>query len=96
MDKQAAINWIKENRDAVKRALSSHAAALAVDPWWGTLAVELVAFKTKRKGVTVTRYRWQAIGCGVWHCGVAGGSFPSPARALRYAASHARMMPLEA
>jgi hypothetical protein len=48
------------------------AFATYFDTWAGPITAALVPFRTKRKGVTVTRYRWQAAN------GQAVGGFASP------------------
>ena len=65
-----------------------HAAtATYLDIWAGPIPALLVPFRTKRRGVTVTRYRWQG------EKGQAVGGFASPFvsvdGALRAIARHA-------
>jgi hypothetical protein len=63
------------------------AYATFTDIWAGPIAAQLVPFRTKRRGETVTRYRWQSAN------GQSVGGFASPFvsvdGALRAIARHA-------
>lgn len=52
------------------RNVPHNATATYRDTWAGEVAAVLVPFKTKRRGETVTRYRWQeqdrSFSCGGW------------------------------
>lgn len=64
------------------------ATATYHDTWAGNVTAALVGFKTKRRGETVTRFRWvQPNGQNAG--GFACGGFSSVAAALRAADRHA-------
>ncbi|WP_420408684.1 hypothetical protein [Hoeflea sp.] len=60
------------------------ATASFKDTYAGFIPVKLVPFRTKRKGVTVTRYAWKTMengGIGIWR----DPSFPTVEHATRAA-----------
>jgi hypothetical protein len=73
---------------------SIKATATFNDVWFGEVPAHLVSFKTSRGGVAVVRYRWRAQKGGT-SCGFASGGFPSVARAIAAALSHARFSNIE-
>ncbi|HTM78665.1 MAG TPA: hypothetical protein VL133_13675 [Devosia sp.] len=64
------------------------ATATYHDTWAGNVTADLVGFKTKRRGESVTRFRWvQANGQGAG--GFVAGGFSTVSAALRAATRHA-------
>ena len=66
---------------ASQGAKAMTATATYKDIWAGDIEVQVQAFKTKRRGVSVTRYRWSVS--GVW-----ASPLVSVEQAVRHAKAH--------
>jgi hypothetical protein len=71
---------------------TSTPTALFLDHWFGPVLCHIEAFKTKRRGERVTRYRWHRVDGMNCHSGV----FTSPERAVAAVRRDQRFQNVEA